>query len=44
MEYKHTKNFSPRTKLDKATYDRVVKRWEELGFTVKPPVITVLRT
>ena len=31
MDYKHIKSFSPRTKLDKATYDRVVGRWAELG-------------
>jgi 4-hydroxy-3-polyprenylbenzoate decarboxylase len=41
MDYKHIKSFSPRTKLDKATYHRVVERWEELGFTGKPPEITV---
>jgi 4-hydroxy-3-polyprenylbenzoate decarboxylase len=41
MDYKHIKSFSPRTKLDKKTYDRVVSRWEELGFSGKPPEIRV---
>jgi 4-hydroxy-3-polyprenylbenzoate decarboxylase len=41
MDYKHIKNFSPRTKLDKATYDRVVSRWNELGLIGKPPEIGV---
>jgi hypothetical protein len=41
MDYKHIKAFSPRTKLDKSTYDRVVSRWNELGFSGKPPEITV---
>jgi hypothetical protein len=31
MDYRHIKTFSPRTKLDKTTYDRVVSRWNELG-------------
>jgi 4-hydroxy-3-polyprenylbenzoate decarboxylase len=41
MNYKHIKTFSPRTKLDKAMYDNVVSRWNELGFAGKPPEIKV---
>jgi 4-hydroxy-3-polyprenylbenzoate decarboxylase len=41
MDYRHIKNFSKRTKLSKETYDQVVARWNELGFTGKPPVLTV---
>ena len=41
MDYKHIKNFSPRTKLDKGMYDNVVARWSELGLSGKPPVISV---
>jgi UbiD family decarboxylase len=41
MEYKHIKTFSPRTKLDKKTYDRVVSRWQELGLSGKPAEISV---
>jgi len=39
MDFRHIKNFSPRTKLDKNTYDRVVARWQELGLSGKPPEI-----
>ena len=28
MDYRFIKTFSPRTKLDKATYDQVVARWQ----------------
>jgi hypothetical protein len=41
MDYKFIKTFSPRTKLDKKTYDRVASRWNELGFSGKAPVINV---
>ena len=41
MDFKYIKTFSPRTKLDKSTYDRVVARWNELGFDGKPPVVSV---
>ena len=41
MDYKHIKSFSPRTKLDKKTYERVVSRWSELGLPGKPPEVTV---
>jgi 4-hydroxy-3-polyprenylbenzoate decarboxylase len=41
MEYKHIKSFSPRTKLDKAMYENVVSRWQELGLSGTPPVISV---
>jgi UbiD family decarboxylase len=44
MDYRHIKTFSPRTKLDKTTYDRVVSRWNELGLSGKPPEITVFET
>jgi hypothetical protein len=41
MDYKHIKSFSPRTKLDKKTYDQVVSRWQELGLSGTPPEITI---
>ncbi len=41
MDYKHIKSFSPRTKLDRKTYERVVSRWAELGLPGKPPEIRV---
>ena len=41
MDYRHIKNFSKRTKLSKATYEQVVARWNELGFSGTPPVQTV---
>ena len=41
MDYRHIKSFSPRTKLDKKTYDQVVSRWQELGLSGKPPEITM---
>ncbi len=33
MDYRHIKTFSKRTKLSKATYEQVVARWSELGFS-----------
>jgi hypothetical protein len=41
MEFKHMKNFSRRTKLDKKMYERVVSRWSELGFEGKAPEVSV---
>jgi hypothetical protein len=41
MDYKHIKNFSPRTKLDRKTYEKVVSRWQELGLSGTPPEISV---
>jgi hypothetical protein len=41
MDYRFIKNFSKRTKLSKQTYEQVVARWNELGFSGKPPVQTV---
>lgn len=41
MDYKHIKSFSPRTKLDKKTYDQVVSRWQELGLSGAPPQISI---
>jgi UbiD family decarboxylase len=41
MDYKHIKNFSPRTKLDKKMYEQVAARWNELGFSGKAPEIKV---
>jgi hypothetical protein len=41
MDYKHIKTFSPRTKLDKKTYDQVVSRWKELDLPGKPPEVMV---
>jgi 4-hydroxy-3-polyprenylbenzoate decarboxylase len=40
MEYKHIKAFSPRSRLSKARYEAVCKRWEEFGLGGKPPRIT----
>jgi 4-hydroxy-3-polyprenylbenzoate decarboxylase len=41
MDFKHIKEFSPRTKLSKPVYDKVVSRWEELGFEGKAPKINI---
>src|SRR5829696_3904739 len=41
MEYKFIKSFSRRTKLSKAAYDKVVRRWQELGFAGNPPPVSV---
>jgi len=41
MDFKFIKSFSPRTKLDKDTYEQVVARWQELGFAGKPPVVSI---
>ena len=41
MEYRFIKEFSKRSTLSKATYDKVVGRWQELGFAGKAPKVTV---
>ncbi len=41
MEYRHYKTFSKRTKLSKQAYDNVVARWQELGLSGTPPVVSV---
>ncbi|MBT4671529.1 MAG: UbiD family decarboxylase, partial [Rhodospirillaceae bacterium] len=41
MDFKHIKDFSPRTKLSKAAYENVVARWEEYGMDGEPPRMTV---
>ena len=41
MDYKHIKSFSPRTKLDKKTYEQVAARWNELGFSGVAPQISI---
>lgn len=39
MDFKHIKDFSPRTKLSKPVYDKVAERWADLGFAgAAPPV------
>ena len=43
MDYKYIKTFSPRTKLDKETYDQVVSRWSETGLRGKAPEINDVR-
>jgi len=41
MDYRFIKTFSKRTKLSKDAYDNVVARWQELGLSGTPPVISV---
>lgn len=41
MDYRYIKNFSKRSKLSKAAYDKVVSRWAEFGFDREPPNVTV---
>ena len=41
MEYKFIKSFSKRTKLSKEAYDNVVARWQELGLSGTPPVVSM---
>ena len=39
MEHRHLKAFSKRARLRKETYDRVLRRWRELGFAGEAPKI-----
>jgi 4-hydroxy-3-polyprenylbenzoate decarboxylase len=39
-EHKYLKVFSPRTRLRKEIYDRLVERWPEFGFDNPPPRLT----
>jgi hypothetical protein len=41
MDYRFINSFSKRTKLSKAAYERVVARWQELGLSGTPPVVSV---
>src|ERR1700752_1678826 len=41
MDYRHIKTFSKRTKLSKEVYDNVVARWQELGLSGTPPMVSV---
>jgi 3-polyprenyl-4-hydroxybenzoate decarboxylase len=41
MEYKFIKSFSKRTKLSKDAYEKVVGRWQELGLSGAPPVVSI---
>src|SRR5437660_5234837 len=41
MDYKFIKSFSKRTKLSRAAYEQVARRWEEYGFAGKAPEISV---
>jgi hypothetical protein len=41
MDYRFIKTFSRRTKLSKATYEQVVSRWQELGLSGTPPVVSI---
>jgi hypothetical protein len=40
MDYRFIKTFAKRSNLSKPVYERVVSRWEELGFEGRPPAIT----
>ena len=35
--HRHLQQFSPRTLLRRSVYERVTRRWHELGFTTDPP-------
>ena len=39
-EHKHLKVFSPRSRLRREVYDRLVARWSEFGFDYPPPRLT----
>src|SRR6266566_4321568 len=41
MDYRFIQSFSKRTKLSRATYEKVIARWHELGLSGKPPTILV---
>ena len=41
MDYRFIKTFSKRTKLSKQAYENVVSRWQELGLSGTPPVVSV---
>ena len=41
MDFRHIKDFSPRTKLSKPVYEQVAARWQELGFEGDAPPIRI---
>jgi hypothetical protein len=41
MDYRFIKTFSKRIKLSRHAYENVVARWQELGLSGTPPVISV---
>jgi UbiD family decarboxylase len=41
MDYRYIKSFSKRTKLDRAMYQQVARRWNEFGFKGTAPEISV---
>jgi 4-hydroxy-3-polyprenylbenzoate decarboxylase len=43
-EFKHLKDFSPRTLLKKEMYEQVCARWQELGFEGAPPAVNHFET
>jgi 4-hydroxy-3-polyprenylbenzoate decarboxylase len=43
-DYRYINSFAKRSNLSRLHHDRVVSRWNELGFDDKPPSITVFET
>ncbi|MDB5727251.1 MAG: UbiD family decarboxylase [Noviherbaspirillum sp.] len=41
MEHRHLAEFAARSKLSRPVYERVVARWQELGFDGEPPIVDV---
>ena len=41
MDFKHIKDFAPRTKLSKPVYEQVAAQWSELGFEGSAPKIEI---
>ena len=41
MDFRHIKDFAPRTKLSKPVYERVAAQWNELGFAGAAPKIEI---
>jgi len=40
--HRHLKAFPPRTLLRRSMYEQVARRWSELGFTDRPPIVPTM--
>ncbi len=41
MDFKHIKEFSPRTRLSQPVYEQVAAKWNELGFEGEAPTMRI---
>ncbi|MDA2935355.1 UbiD family decarboxylase, partial [Acidobacteria bacterium AH-259-D05] len=44
MEHRHLSDFSPRTRLDRQVYEKVISRWSEYGLDFEPPKVSTFET